>query len=187
MNAEGLWSGLTERNRMRAFAIASVAAFGMAYWVGATGAVLRTAASPLGIVSLELAGTPAVAQRIYDAWGESGHQAAQYNIKIDLLYLLAYGVALSIGCAVARRWWQHRSAALARVGAALTWVMLLAAASDACENAMMWHAIHDTTNALWPALARAFAIVKFALIAVGLLYILAGAFSRMGGRQTAHR
>ena len=171
---------------MRAFAIASVAAFAMSYWVGATGAVLQTAASPLGIVSLELAGTPAVAQQIYAAWGESGHRAAQYNIKIDFLYLMVYGVALSIGCAVARRWWLPRSVRLAQLGAALTWMMLVAAASDACENAMMWHAIHDTTNALWPALARVFAIGKFALIAVGLLYILCGAVSRMWHRRSAH-
>lgn len=187
MSGAGLWSTLTERNRLRAFGLASLAAFGMSYWVGSTGEVLRTAASPFGIVSLELAGTPEVAQRIYAAWGESGHEAAQFNITIDFLYLLAYGFALSIGCAVARLWWQRRSALLGRVGAALTWLMLVAALSDACENAMLWHMLHDTTNTLWPTLARGFALVKFALLGVGLLYIMTGAFSRIGQRRHHRR
>ncbi len=185
MSNAGLWSTLTERTRLRAFGVASLAAFAMSAWVGSTGEVLRTAASPFGIVSLELAGTVDAAQRIYAAWGETGHQAAQFNIKIDFLYLIAYGIALSLGCAVARLWWARRSAPLARLGALLTWLMFVAAFSDACENAMMWHAIHDTTNALWPMLSRVFAIIKFALLAVGLFYIMFGAFSRIGQRRSA--
>jgi hypothetical protein len=183
----GLWSTLTERTRIRAFGLASLAAFGMSYWVGSTGEVLRTDVSPFGIVSLELAGTPEVAQRIYDAWGETGQVAAQFNIRIDFLYLVAYGLALSIGCAVARRWWQRRSALLARAGAALTWLMLVAALSDACENAMLWQMLHDPANALWAQLARGFALVKFALLGVGLLYIMLGAFSRIGQRRSGGR
>ena len=184
MSGHGLWSELTERTRMRAFGIASLAAFGMAYWVGVSGQALRTSASPFGIVSLELAGTPAQAQRIYDAWGETGRQVARFNIQIDFLYLVAYGIALSLGCAVARLWWQPRSALLARAGAALTWLMPAAAGSDAVENMMMWNAMGDTTQALWPALARVFAIAKFAILGVGLLYIMLGAFSRIGQRRS---
>lgn len=179
----GLWSALTERTRLRLFGAASLAAFAMSYWVGVTGAVLRTTASPLGIVSLELAGTPAVAERILTAWGETGIAAAQFNIQIDFLYLITYGIALSVGCAVSRVWWQRRSAAMARLGALLTWAMLIAACSDAAENAMMWQGMNDTTNALWPALARIFALVKFALLLAGLLYIMTGAFSRIGARR----
>ena len=187
MNPDGLWSSLSDRTRLRLFGVASLGAVAMSYWVGISGEVLRTAASPFGIVSLELAGTPEVAQRIYAAWGETGHAAAQFNIRIDFLYLLAYGVALSIGCAVARRWWAGRSPALAQLGAPLTWAMLVAALSDACENAMLWHMIHDPANALWTQLARGFAVVKFALLVAGVLYITCGAFSRIGQRRGTTR
>lgn len=183
MIGDGLWATLGERNRLRAFGAASLVAFGLSYWVGITGDELRTAASPFGIVSLELAGTVDVAQRIYAAWGESGHQLAQQNLRIDCLYLLAYGIALSLGCAVARHWWMGRSTRLAAFGALLTWAMLAAAASDACENVMLWHALHDPANPRWLSLARIFAITKFALLAVGMLYIMTGAFNRIGQRR----
>lgn len=155
----------------------------MSYWVGATGMVLRTNASPLGIVSLELAGTPAVAQQIYAAWGDTGREAARFNIRIDFLYLIAYGVALSLGCAVAGVWWQRRSALLARLGGWLAWGMLVAAGSDACENGAMLRGLSDPATALWPAVARICAIVKFTLLLAGVLYIMTGAFSRIGRRR----
>ena len=155
----------------------------MSYWVGATGAVLRTNVSPLGIVSLELAGTPVVAQQIYAAWGDAGREAARFNIRIDFLSLVAYGVALSLGCAVARVWWQRRSAPLARLGMWLAWGMLVAAGSDACENGAMLRGLSDPANALWPAAARICAIAKFTLLLAGVLYIIAGAFSRIGRRR----
>lgn len=185
MSRDGLWRTLSERTRLRAFGGASLCAFAMSSWVGSTGARLRTDASPFGIVSLELAGTPEVAQRIYAAWGETGQQVAQFNIRIDYLYLIAYGIALSIGCAVARRWWAGRSRQLAHLGGPLTWAMLVAALSDACENVMLWQMLHNPVDARWPSLARGFAVLKFALLAVGLLYILCGAFSRIGQRRGA--
>ena len=184
MSSDGLWSSLTERTRLRAFGLASLIAFGLSYWVGVTGEQLRTNVSLFGIVSFELAGTPAVVQQIMAAWGDTGQQAARFNIRIDFLYLLGYGVALSLGCAVARLWWQRRSAPLARVGALLTYAMLIAACSDACENVAMLRAMSDPASATWPTLARLFAIVKFALLAVGLFYIMSGAFMRIGQRRT---
>ncbi len=183
MSRDGLWARWPERTRLRAFGVASLCAFAMSYWVGRSGEPLRTDASPFGIVSLELAGTPVVAQRISAAWGETGRQVAQFNIRIDYLYLIAYGIALSIGCAVARRWWAGRSRWLADLGGPLTWAMLVAALSDACENVMLWQMLHDPADAHWTQLARGFAVVKFALLAVGLLYILCGAFSRIGQRR----
>ena len=183
MNSDGLWASLTERTRLRAFGLASLLAFGLSYWVGITGEVLRTNVSLFGIVSFELAGTSAVAQQIMAAWGDTGQQAARFNIRIDFLYLLGYGVALSLGCAVARRWWQLRSAPLARIGALLTYAMLVAACSDVCENVAMLQMLDNPANAIWPTLARIFAIVKFALLAVGLFYIMTGAFIRIGQRR----
>jgi hypothetical protein len=170
--------------RLRLFGGASLVAFGMSTWVARTGEVLRIPTSRAGIVSFELAGTPEAAQRITAAWGTAGVEAALFNIRIDFLYLVAYGVALSLGCAVARVWWQRRSAPLAQLGALLTYAMLIAACSDACENTLMLRAISEPTKALWPQLARVFALVKFALLAVGLLYILGGMFGRIGQRRT---
>lgn len=179
----GLWASLGERQQLRWFGAASLVAFGLSYWVGITGQALRTAASPFGIVSLELAGTAEAAQRIHAAWGATGREAAAFNIRIDFLYLLAYGIALSIGCAVASTWWGRRSARMASLGPAMSLAMLLAAGCDAVENVAMLLALRDPGNALWPMLARVCAMVKFALLPLGLLYVMTGAFTRIGTRN----
>lgn len=179
----GLWAGLSERHQLRWFGAASLVAFGLSYWVGITGEVLRTAVSPFGIVSLELAGSADAAQRIHAAWGEAGRRAAAFNIRIDFLYLLAYGIALSIGCAVAATWWGRRSTRMASLGPAMSLAMLLAAACDAVENVAMLLGLGDPGNGFWPILARACAMVKFALLPLGLLYVMTGAFTRIGTRN----
>lgn len=183
MTARSLWSRLSDPVRLRVFVAAAVAAFGMSAWVTKTGIILRTGAAPLGIVSFELAGTPAVVQRIMAAWSDAGQAAARFNIRIDFLYLLAYGIALSVGCVVASGWWARRSQAVARLGAPMSVAMLIAAGSDALENLMMLSAMDDPVNALFPMLARAFALLKFGLLIMGLVYILTGAFTRIGTRR----
>jgi hypothetical protein len=65
--------------------------------------------------------------------------------------------------------------------------MPLAALSDAAENVMMLQSLADPANASAPSLARLFALVKFGLLAVGLLYIMTGAFSQLGARRRSVR
>jgi len=179
----GIWSTFPTQVRLRVFGITSLIAFGMSYWVSITGEVLRTTVGPLGIVSLELAGTPEAAQAIYAAWGETGMQAARFNIGIDFLYLVSYGVALSIGCSLASAWWARRSPRMAGYGGAMSIAVLVAAGCDALENGAMLGGMQDVSNPLWPMLAKSFAVVKFALLLPALLYLMTGAFTRIGTRN----
>lgn len=179
----GLWSTLPIHIRLRVFGVMSLIAFGMSYWVSITGEVLRTTVGPLGIVSLELAGTPVAAQLIYAAWGASGMQAARFNIGIDFLYLLSYGIALSVGCSLASVWWARRSLRMAGYGGAMSIAVLVAAICDAVENVAMLRSMQDVSNPLWPTLAKSCAIVKFSLLLPALLYLMTGAFTRIGTRN----
>jgi hypothetical protein len=61
-----------------------------------TGAPLKTAASPNGIISFEFAGEIAVAQRMVDSWGATGRIYAALNLGLDYLFLAVYACAIGI-------------------------------------------------------------------------------------------
>lgn len=132
---------------------------------------LTTPAAPYGIVSLELAGTEANARAILDSWDAAAQAQALFGVTLDYLFLLTYSTAISLGCVWAaalvreRRW-------LARAGLYLAWLQWLAALFDAIENVGLLNMLDGRTAQPWPLIAQWFAIPKFALIVLGLLYTL---------------
>lgn len=139
-------------------------------------APLRNAAAPNGIVSFELAGSAASAQAMIDSWDTRARLYAAFGLGVDYLFMVSYALAIGLGCARAagvlgRRWrWA------ARMGHVLAWGLLPAALLDAIENlALTRMLLAGAATAPWPALAAVCAAIKFALIALGLLYALAGA------------
>ncbi|HEY0739046.1 MAG TPA: hypothetical protein VGD69_29270 [Herpetosiphonaceae bacterium] len=132
---------------------------------------LTTPAAPYGIVSLELAGTEANARAIIDSWDAAAREQALFGVRLDYLFLLTYSTAISLGCVWAaslvgeRRW-------LASAGLYLAWLQWLAALFDAIENVGLLYMLGGQTEQPWPLIAQWFAIPKFALIVLGLLYTL---------------
>src|SRR5690554_7502044 len=53
---------------------------------------LVTPASPQGIISLELAGTPDKARLIIDSWGLDGLHYAVWSLLLDFPFLISYVV-----------------------------------------------------------------------------------------------
>ena len=128
---------------------------------------LRGEASPWGIVSFELAGTPYDALRILLAWEQAdaiGH--AKLIQWADFVYLIIYGsffatLAAWAGAVLGDAKWSSRAA----------WAATLAALFDVLENVVLLFEIQRmTTPAPWPQLAAAFATTKFALLALSTLY-----------------
>lgn len=126
---------------------------------------LRGTASPLGIVSFELAGSATVAQKILEAW--------QHNLVIeralliqyvDYAYLLIYAI---FGSALAL-WATSRRQRLrwGRRAAAMVWA---AAGCDCIENvALIVQLRAGLASAPYPEIAAAFASIKFGLLLVAL-------------------
>lgn len=139
-------------------------------------APLQNAAAPSGIISFELAGAVARAQAMLDSWDAHARLYAAFGLGLDYLFMVSYAVAIGLGCAglagvLGRRWPR-----LGRVGRILAWGLLPAALLDAVENiALLRMLLAGAASAPWPALAAGCAAVKFALVALGLLYALAGA------------
>jgi hypothetical protein len=133
--------------------------------MGALDGPLRTSAAPQGMVSLELAGDAARAERILDSWGARGQRMAALSLGLDVLFLVLYATANALACLWAGRVLAPR--ALARLATPLAWGQWLAGGLDAVENAALAVVLLDGPAGPWPALARAAAVPKFALVAMG--------------------
>jgi hypothetical protein len=72
---------------------------------------------------------------------------------------------------------------LAGAGAPLAWGLLLAAALDAAENAALLTMLWGTVRAPWPQVSFWCAAIKFALVALGLIYAAYGAAGALLGRR----
>jgi hypothetical protein len=129
----------------------------------------------VGIIELEFTGTSDRAAEHYQELGSEGRSAARTSLFLDYAYLIAYGLFLAGACvAVADRARRAGRKRLAAFGLPLAWGALAAAACDAVENAMLLVVLDGHTGQPWPALAFAFATVKFALAASASIYALGG-------------
>ena len=138
-----------------------------------------------GIIPFEVAGTREGAERIMRRWGPEGRAAARQSLILDYPFLVGYASLQAPTCAAAadamrRRGWRARAAA----GAAVSWGQLAAGGFDALENAALLGVLAGRRRRL-PAVARACATAKFALIGLGWAYGLLGLAAERGGGDRA--
>ncbi len=167
--------------RRRVLAVAGAVALALWVFLVIQDSQIKDSGGP-GIISFEVAGTEDRALEILEEWGEAGRDDARVSLLVDFPYLIAYSIFLAVGCTIAaERFGRRGMERLAGVGPLLGWSMFLAAALDAIENVAMLRVIdgHTTT---WPGVALYAAIPKFAIAALGIAYVIAGALL---GRGTA--
>jgi hypothetical protein len=137
----------------------------------AIAAPLRTEAAPLGIVSLEFAGSANKAQNILDSWTAGQKYAALRNTRLDYVFLVCYSTLLAVGCVWAsggfEEDWRH-------VGGWLAWAQWGAGALDAVENVGLFYLLRGSVEDRWTRLALGCAVPKFLLIVAGIAYVLTG-------------
>jgi hypothetical protein len=117
---------------------------------------ITTPAAPHGIVSFELAGDTATAQRMLDSWDPIARLHVAFSNGIDYLYMVLYSTTIALACV-----WGATVYA-AGVGMLLAWGQWLAALFDATENMALTVMIFDGVRDPWPALAWWCAVPKFA-------------------------
>jgi hypothetical protein len=138
-----------------------------------------------GIVSFEVAGSSGRAAQILADWGPRGRDAARLSLWLDYLYLAAYGTFLWLAIralrdAALRRGWER----FARPGVALAVLPLAAAVFDALEDAFLLLVLGGHGGSAAPVLATACASVKFACLAISLVYLLGGLVALGLARRT---
>lgn len=177
--------------RRRALWVLAIVVLGLGAWMLSLDATMQDAGG-YGIVDYELAFTSERTGEILTAWGEEGRDAARLQLWLDYVYLVAYGLLLwlavkAVRDGALRRGWTR----FARPGGAIAILPLLAAGADAVEDAFLLLALGGHGGDAAPLLGGAFAAVKFAALAVTLLYLLVGlvgfALHRRGGRAGAAR
>jgi len=148
--------------------------------INITGKPLENSVAPAGIVSYELAGTPAHASAVLASWNAETRVFAGFNLGIDYLFMLCYAAAFSLGIIWAGRVFQHREqATLAKLGWLLARGAWLAAFLDAIENVGLIVMLLGRVAAPWPQLSAFCASIKFGLLALGLVYLLIGVVFRL--------
>lgn len=138
-----------------------------------------------GMVPFELTGGQDKADEILAEWGDEGQDAARESLWIDFGFLLAYGTFLTLALAAIRdlakqRGWRR----LAAVGVVVVSFGAIGAAFDAVENICLLLTL-DGVGAALPLLATIFAACKFILLAVAIVYLLAGLAMRLFDRRPA--
>jgi hypothetical protein len=133
------------------------------------------------IVDFELAGSVENAQTIIDAWPETDHIRAGFSLGFDYLYMPVYSTTIALACLLAagvlRRTAWHTS------GLLLAWGLWIAALFDAIENLALFTELLGNNVAPWPQVAQICATIKFGLILLGLLYVLAGVVAKVLARR----
>ena len=129
------------------------------------------------IVDFELAGSVPKAQAIVDAWNETDRVRAGFSLGFDYVYMPVYSTTIALACVMAagvlKRTAWHTS------GLLLAWGLWIAAVSDAIENLALYTVLLGNNVAPWPQIAQICATIKFGLILLGLLYVVAGVVLRL--------
>ena len=109
------------------------------------------------------------AREMLETWGEEGVRAARRQTVLDYPFLLCYSCLIALGIVAVLR---NARGGVAALGRGLAWCQWIAALLDAVENAGLLIILSGRPETPWPQIAFYCAGLKFALITVGVLYIL---------------
>ncbi len=138
---------------------------------------LKTSAAPSGIVSFELAGSLNKGQKILESWNTQGKMYAALSLGVDYLFMIVYALFISTADVLIARRLIPKYVLWGKLGYILGWSQFLAAFLDAIENFVLIRLLLGSQIEAWPVIARWCAVVKFAIVGAGLIYILVGLVS----------
>ncbi|MBF0259331.1 MAG: hypothetical protein HQK62_10915 [Desulfamplus sp.] len=147
------------------------------------GMPLITKSAPYGIVSFEFAGDQIQAQKIVESWklkdqvyAGKGQVYAGLNLGLDYLFLVIYSSCIGLGCVLISQKFVNQTGFLFSTGICLAWGQVVAALLDSLENYALIQVILGSMKEFWPVMALWCASLKFILIALGIVYLVAGWF-----------
>jgi hypothetical protein len=123
---------------------------------------MRATGGP-GIISFELAGSGAQAERIMTRWGTDGQRAARVSLWLDFGYMATYGTFTALLVDHARRRRGHPLILPAAV--------IVAVAADVAEGVSLLRVLNRADIAVHARRARVAALVKFAILVLALTYV----------------
>lgn len=141
------------------------------------------------LIAFESAGSVARSEEILAGWGDPGKTAAWWQLAFDTPFLVGYGLFAAGACAaVARRAAGVGKPRLVRAAALVAWCGPLAAGADFLQNVSLALILSGRVAQPWPRIAAICGPATTTLMAVALLFALAGAIAtreRRAARGTA--
>jgi hypothetical protein len=145
----------------------------MIYVMATTGAPLKTAATPLGILDLEFAYNSSKAASVFDAWVSSGNiRVAKNNTWLDFIFLFFYAGFLFLAC---KKIAQFIKGPVGRAGNMIAVAALVAGFLDVLENTGMLISLGGHISGSIAFLTTFFSVIKWVLALFAVLYVLTGA------------
>lgn len=134
-------------------------------------APLKTNICTSGIVSFELAKDLETSIAILNSWDTIAKTSAGMSMGLDFLFLIVYSLFISLLIhKLNKKLWLNSKIYI--LGNVVIWSVLLAACFDVIENIALIKLLLGDLQQQWSSIAYYFAIIKFTLLAVGLLFIL---------------
>ena len=136
--------------------------------------LMGSAIKPLNskqIVAFELAKTAEAAAKISKEWEEKDLiPNAKKSIYLDFVFLILYSVSIGIGCIVLSAF--TGNSFLVRIGLMLSKIVPFAGLFDVVENLAMLKTLSGEITMLTVAIAFWFAILKFLIVILSLLFVI---------------
>jgi hypothetical protein len=136
---------------------------------------LVTSAAPYGIVSHQFAWTTVKAQTILTSWTGRSSLFATFSLGVDFLFIPSYVFTLGLGALLAAGRHRNMAVRLRQLGIWATYGVFAAAAFDILENILQAEQLlNDVITDTVTILTGVCATLKFAFLALGILYGLVG-------------
>lgn len=140
-----------------------------------TGATLKTAATPLGILNLEFAYNISKTTAVINAWTPSKEldniSIAKANTYWDFLFLFFYAGFLFIACKKISTTGKGR---FAHAGHIIAKAALVAGFLDILENAGMLFSLNGNLSSTVSLSTTGVSVIKWVLAIIAVLYVLTG-------------
>jgi len=136
---------------------------------------LKTPEAPAGIISFELAGTLAGAEKIMGSWDGPARIQAGISLGIDFFFLVAYACALAAACRMLAARLRVRRPWMGTLGSLMAGGAWCAACLDTVENMALIQLLVGRGESWHAVLAAGCAYLKFGLVSGVLAYLFLGA------------
>ena len=147
-------------------------------------AMIAMADHGASLIAFENAGTVARSQEILAEWGDPGKAAAWWQLALDTPFLIGYGLFVAGACAaVARRAEGVGKPRLQRAAALVAWCGPLAAGADLLQNASLALILSGHVAQPWSRISAICGPTTSILVAIGLVFALAGVVATRRGRS----
>ena len=123
-----------------------------------------------GIVSFELAGSLQKSVDILNSWNETAKLYAGLSLGFDYLFMLVYSLLLYV--LIKHITSKFTNKTILKFGNILAFLMLAAGLLDAIENYALIQLFLGNLDQLFSTIAYYSASVKFAVIGIGITYLL---------------